>query len=154
MLSKVFTYCCHKKESIFCSKLIISKDGKHKETSALRSRQKKKKTLGISEMYECLFSCLFKHPQIFSQENREVLFFCPPEGKKKKAEMRAFISHGKEGYSGWSCVFRERIVFYLKGHCQNTKNYFTRKNESGFYLMFGMCGLNGIFDHHQNSFQF
>lgn len=129
MLSKVFTYCCQKKESIFCRKPVISGDGKHKETSALRSRQEKK-LLGISEMCDCLFSCLFQHPQIFSLENREVLFFCPPEGRKESRDV--LISDCKEVYPGWSCVIRERIIFYLKGHCQMTKIYFTKEMSQGF----------------------
>lgn len=132
MLSKVFTYCCHKKESIFCSKLIISKDGKHKETSALRSRQKKKKTLGISEMYECLFSCLFKHPQIFSQENREVLFFCPPEGKKRKPRcVHSSLMVRKDIQAGH--VFSGKgSYFILKGTAKTLRIISPEKMSQGF----------------------
>lgn len=31
--------------------------------------------------------------------------------------------------------------------------YFTRENEPDFLLLFGQCGWNEIFDHHQNVLQ-
>lgn len=136
MLSKVFTYCCHKKESIFCSKSVISRDGKHKETSALRSRQEKK-LLGT---LKCVIAYLHVYFNIHKYLVRKIekCFSSVLRREKKKAEMHSSLIVRKYIQAGH--VFSGKgSYFILKGTVKSLRFILPKKRARVLRNVWHVC---------------
>lgn len=87
MLSKVFTYYCHKKESIFCSKSVISKDGKRQEYLSIKE-EAEKKNLESLKCVSAYFHVYFNIHKYLVRKIEKCFSSVLWRGKKKNKELR------------------------------------------------------------------